>query len=67
MRVGNLVRTVKRIHLTHDHVIDPSEIGIIVQVWEPTIQYPRGAAEIRYSGDAVTLFWEELEVLSEGR
>ena len=68
MKVGDLVRPKHRISVGAQQRVEPSDLGLVLQVWEPTIQYPEGCAEIRFSGDReVTLMWKEIEVLSEGR
>ena len=48
--------------------IEPTDVGLVLQVWEPTIQYPEGAAEIKFSeGRKATLMWKEIVIVSEGR
>ena len=48
--------------------VEPTDVGLVLQVWEPTIQYPEGAAGIRFSGNReATLMWKEIVIVSEGR
>lgn len=48
--------------------VEPTDVGLVLQVWEPTIQYPEGAVEIRFSGNReATLMWKEIEIISESR
>ena len=68
------MRPTKRINfgtpftLSRNVDIEPTDVGLVLQVWEPTIQYPEGAAEIKFSGSRkATLMWKEIVIVSEGR
>jgi|TARA_Y100001938_G_C7789065_1_gene281630 hypothetical protein len=74
VKVGDLVRPTKRINFgtpftsKRNVEVEPTDVGLVLQVWEPTIQYPEGAAEIRFSGNReATLMWKEIEIISESR
>ena len=66
--VGDLVRPRHRVSFGVQLSVDPSDVGLVLQVWEPTIRNPYGAAEVRFSGNReASLMWKELEVISKGR
>jgi len=68
VKVGDLVRTTRRVTVGAQTTIMPSDIGLVLRVWDPTVQDPQGTVIVAYPRHRhVTLMWKELEVLSEGR
>jgi len=68
VKVGDLVRTKKCIEVGAQGSVSPSDVGVVLSVFEPTVQFAQGTAEVVYPViGQVSLMWKELEVLSEGR
>lgn len=67
VKVGDLVRTKRRI-LVGDGEINPSDVGIVLSVFVPTVQLAQGTAEVAYPVIGhVSLMWKEMEIISESK
>ena len=61
---GDLVMLCNTI-IHNDHTFRPEEIGVVLEIEEPRIQFPAGIATVQYEHGVLDCYWSELEIINE--
>jgi hypothetical protein len=65
MKIGELVSVISKIEISEKVFFNPDEVGVIVEIFEPTINFPAETAIVQYSHGHLRCFLRELEIITK--